>query len=69
VRTAAVREPPHVIGDSKQRVPPAGCRLCRNPLVWTGVGAVVIGGIIAVVVASGSKPSPILTVDGAAFGR
>jgi hypothetical protein len=46
-----------------------GCRLCRNPLVWTGVGAVVLGAVIAIVVTSGAKPAPILTVDGHDFGH
>ena len=64
-----LRYPPSVIGDSKPRPPPQGCRLCRNPLVWTGVAAVVLGAVIAIVVTSGAKPPPVVTVDGHDFGR
>jgi hypothetical protein len=65
----ALRLSPSVIGDSKPVVAPAGCRLCRNPLVWTGVGAVVIGAVIAIVVTSGSKPPPVVIIDGTDFGH
>jgi hypothetical protein len=58
-----------VIGDSKQLVAPKGCRLCRNPLVWTAVGAVVVGAVIAIVVTSGSRPPPVVIVNGLDFGR
>jgi PEGA domain-containing protein len=64
-----LRYPPGVLGAIKPRPPEVGCRLCRNPLVWTGVGAVVLGAVIAIVVTSGSKPAPILTVDGHDFGH
>jgi len=69
VQGGALREPPSVIGDVRREPPPSGCQLCKNPLVWTGVGAVVIGAVIAIAVTSGSKPPPILTVDGNGFGR
>ena len=59
--------PPSVIGNLALRPPPTGCRLCRDPLVWTGVGAVVLGAVIAIVVTSGSKPPPVLTVNGGDF--
>jgi hypothetical protein len=68
-QAGVLRYPPSVIGDSKPRPPPPGCRLCRNPLVWTGVGAVVLGAVIAIVVTSGAKPPPVVTVDGHDFGR
>ena len=68
-QAGTLRYPPSVIGDSKQRPPPPGCRLCRSPLVWTGVGAVVLGAVIAIVVTSGAKPPPVVTVDGHDFGR
>jgi hypothetical protein len=64
----ALGEPPGVLGDVR-REPPPGCPLCRSPLVWTGVGAAVIGAVIVIAVTSGSKPPPILTVDGHGFGR
>jgi hypothetical protein len=68
-QAGVLRYPPSVIGDSQQRPPPPGCRLCRSPLVWTGVGAAVLGAVIAIVVTSGSKPPPIITVDGHDFGH
>lgn len=70
MQAGALRYPPSVIGDSAPaRRAPEGCRWCRNPLVWTGVGAVVLGTVIAIVVTSGSQPPPELIVDGGQFGR
>jgi hypothetical protein len=68
-QAGASSDAPTVIAESKQRPPPTGCRLCRNPLVWTGFGAVVVGTVIAIVVASQSRPPPVLDVDGGQFGR
>jgi hypothetical protein len=65
----APRDAPTVVADSKQRPPPTGCKLCRNPLVWTGIGAVVVGTAIAIVIATQSRPPPVLDVDGHDFGR
>jgi hypothetical protein len=64
-----LRYPPSVIGAIKSRPLPSGCRLCRSPLVWTGAGAIVLGAVIAIVVASGSKPPPVVTVNGHDFGH
>jgi hypothetical protein len=69
VQRATPHDPPTVVAESKQRAVPTGCKLCRNPLVWTGIGAVVIGTAIAIVVATQSRPPPVLTVDGHDFGR
>src|SRR5439155_7581233 len=69
VQRGAPRDAPTVVADSKQRPPPTGCKLCRNPLVWTGIGAVVVGTAIAIVIATQSRPPPILDVDGHAFGH
>jgi len=69
VQRGAPGAAPAVLAESKQRPPPTGCRLCRNPLVWTGVGAVVIGTVIAIVIANQSRPPPVLDVDGSVFGR
>jgi len=69
VQAGELRYPPSVIGDSKPQPAPSGCRLCRSPLVWTGVGAVVLGAVIAIVVSSSSRSPPVLTVDGHDFGR
>ncbi|MGH2897113.1 MAG: PEGA domain-containing protein, partial [Solirubrobacteraceae bacterium] len=55
---AAQRATPHdaptVVAESKQRPAPTGCKLCRNPLLWTGIGAVVVGTAIAIVIATQS---------------
>ena len=69
VQGGALREPPRVLGDVRRPEPPPGCQLCRSPLVWAGVGAVVIGTVIAIVAASGSRPPPVVLVDGHDFGR
>jgi hypothetical protein len=63
------RDSPTVVAESKQRATPTGCRLCRNPLVWTGIGAVVVGTAIAIVIATQSRPPPVLTIDGHDFGH
>jgi len=64
VQTGELREPPSVLGDVGPRPPPTGCQLCRNPLVWGGVGAAVIGAVIAVVATSRAKPAPVINVHG-----
>jgi hypothetical protein len=69
VQTATLRYPPRVLGEISQPVPSGECRLCRSPVLWTGVGAVVLGTVIAIVVSAASKPPPIVTVDGRDFGR
>jgi hypothetical protein len=62
-----LRYPPGVIGAIKPPPPAPRCQLCRSPMVWGGVGAVVLGAMIAIVVTSGSKPAPIVNVDGHQF--
>ncbi len=64
-----LRDPPSVIGAIKSRPLASGCRLCRSPLVWTGAGAIVLGAVIAIVVTAGSKPPPVVTVNGHDFGH
>lgn len=70
VQGGALHEPPRVIGDVRRELP-SGCQLCKSPLVWAGVGvgAAVLGAVIAIAVTSGSRPPPVLTVDGHGFGR
>lgn len=73
VQGGALREPPRVIGgvrgDVHRPPPPSGCRLCRNPLLWAGAGAAVVTAAIIIAVTSGSRPPPIVTIDGHDFGR
>jgi hypothetical protein len=69
VQHGELREPPMVIRDRARSAPPAGCRWCRSPLVWTGVGAVAVGVVLAIIATSGSRPPPIVTVNGSDFGR
>lgn len=68
VQRGASGDAPTIVADSKQRPPSTGCKLCRNPLVWTGIGAVVVGTAIAIVLATQSRPPPVLDVDGHVFG-
>ncbi len=68
-----VLHPPSLFGDPRL-VPTRGgserCALCRNPYVLAGLGAAVVAGVIAVaVVATGSRPPPVLTVDPSMFSR
>jgi hypothetical protein len=72
VQGGALSEPPRVLGGASgdiQRPPPSGCRWCRNPLVWVGAGAAVVTAVIVFAVTSGSRPPPIVTIDGGGFGR
>ncbi len=72
VQGGALREPPRVIGGASgdvHRPPPSSCRWCRNPLVWAGAGAAVVTAVIVLAVTSGSRPPPIVTIDGHGFGR
>jgi hypothetical protein len=69
VQSADLREPPRVLGGLRRGREPTGCRLCRNPLVWTGVGAAVIATVIVIAVTSSSRPPPVVTVNGGDFGR
>jgi PEGA domain len=70
VQGGALREPPRVIGDlHRQPPPPSGCRWCRSPLVWAGAGAAVVTAVIVIAATSGSRPPPIVTIDGHGFGR
>lgn len=61
-----LRYPPTVLGERDGKLP--GTRkLWKNPWVWTGVGAVVIGTVVALVVTQGSRPPPIVGLDGSDF--
>jgi hypothetical protein len=64
-RTGELRYPPTVLGDRGGSKDDGKCKLCRNPGVWVGVGAaVVLGTVITIIAVSGSKPAPVVSVDG-----
>ncbi len=66
LRTAELRYPPSVFGDPRviePRVVVHRCDICRNPYVWGGLGAAIVAGAItAIVIATESKPNPIVEV-------
>jgi hypothetical protein len=68
-RTAELRYPPTVLRERTDRVAvDTRCKLCRNPWVWTGVGAAVLTGVVITLVAtSGARPPPVVGVDGQQF--
>lgn len=69
-RAAELREPPSVLGEPAERPsgPPEGCKLCRNPWLWTGVGAAVVTGLVVTFIAvTGDKPPPVVGVDPSQF--
>ncbi|HEX4456030.1 MAG TPA: PEGA domain-containing protein [Kofleriaceae bacterium] len=66
LRTAELRYAPTVFGDPRviePRVVVHHCDVCRNPYLWGGVGALIVAGAItAIVIATESKPNPIVDV-------
>ncbi len=66
IEAGALRDPPSVLGDVEARPLPTGCRLCKSPVAWGGV-AVVLGAVIALIVTSGDRPPPVITVRGPDF--
>ena len=69
VRTGELRYPPVVLADrGATGVAGGGCRACRSPWLWTGVGAALVTGIaITIVAASASRPPPSVAIDPGAF--
>jgi len=67
VKDGALREAPRVLGDLRRRPAPARCELCRSPVVWASVGAVVVGAVLAIVVTSGGRPPPMVILDGTKY--
>jgi hypothetical protein len=58
-----LRYPPTVLGDQGGRIVDDKCTWCRSPLLWTGVGVVIVTGVVLAVYAlSSSKPTPVVTV-------
>lgn len=64
VRVGELRYPPTALSERGTTGPTGKCKWCRNPWVWTGVGAALVTGvIITLVVTSASKPPPIVGID------
>jgi hypothetical protein len=69
-RSGDLRYPPTVLVEREGKVAGGRCKWCRNPWVWTGVGAALVAGtVITIVALSGSQPPPVLNVDGTDFGQ
>jgi hypothetical protein len=67
-RTGELRYPPVVLGERGGPVGPERCKLCRSPLVWTGVGAALVAGVaLAILAASSDRPAPIVGIDPSQF--
>ncbi|HEY0195262.1 MAG TPA: PEGA domain-containing protein [Kofleriaceae bacterium] len=66
---AAMTAAPSVLGTTEPRVPDHRCHLCRNPYVWAGAGAAAIAATLAILALSGTRPPPVLNVDGRGFGK
>lgn len=58
-----LRYPPTVLGDRGGRTDDGKCTWCRSPLLWTGVGVVVVTGVVLTIYAlSASQPPPVVMV-------
>ncbi|MEJ7600316.1 MAG: PEGA domain-containing protein [Kofleriaceae bacterium] len=63
-RAGELRYPPSVLGERGGMIADGRCRLCRNPWVWTGVGAaLVVGTVLTIVAVSGAAPPPTVGID------
>ncbi len=61
VRAGDLRYPPTVLGDEGGRTDDGRCTWCRSPLLWTGVGVVVVTGVVLTIYAlSSSQPPPVV---------
>lgn len=69
-RAANLRYPPSLFGDGRVTGTPVDtrCKLCRNPVLWGGVGAAAVIATIAVIaIVSSSRPPPVVGVDPGKF--
>ena len=67
-RAGELRYPPTVLGDRGGPRDDGKCKLCRSTGLWVGVGAaVVLGTVITIIAVSGSKPPPVVDVNGPDF--
>lgn len=73
LRAQQLLTPPSLFGDPRIVPPPRDaprCELCRNPYVLAGAGVALVAGAIAIaVVATASRPPPVLAVDPSGFAR
>jgi hypothetical protein len=70
VRAADLRYPPTLFGDPRLTgaLVDHGCKVCRSPILWAGLGAAaIVTTIVIIAVATSSRPPPILTVDPGRF--
>lgn len=68
-RVGDLRYPPTVLGERDGRRDPGGCKVCRSPWLWTGVGAAVVAAtVITLVSVTTDRPPPTVGVDGSGFG-
>jgi hypothetical protein len=67
-RTGELRYPPTVLGLRADNTTHSGrCGKTCKRIVWAGVGAAVVAGVITLVVTSSTAPPPVVTVDGTSF--
>ncbi|HEY5946309.1 MAG TPA: PEGA domain-containing protein, partial [Kofleriaceae bacterium] len=69
-RAADLRYPPSVFGDPRAtgKRGGAGCKLCRSPILWGGVGvAAVVATVAIIAIVSSSRPPPVVGVDQTQF--
>ncbi|MCX5741078.1 MAG: tetratricopeptide repeat protein [Proteobacteria bacterium] len=69
VRVGELRYPPKRRGEVDRAPQPRRCEPCRSPVVWGGVAAVAVVGVVLAVVLTGSRPLPVVTVNAADFTR
>jgi PEGA domain len=70
LRTADLRYPPTLFDDERLTgaIVDHRCKLCRNPIVLTSAGVVLVAATVAIILAvSSSHPPPILGVDSGMF--
>ncbi len=70
LRAAELRYPPTLFGDARLTgtVVEHGCKACRSPILWAGVGAAaIVATIVIIAIESSSRPPPVLTVDPGRF--
>jgi hypothetical protein len=70
VRAADLRYPPSAHGDPRATGPrdDGRCKLCRSPILWSGVGLTAVVVTVAIIaIVSSSRPPPVVHVDDGKF--